>query len=213
MARPTEAPRQRLIVVASPQKAASLPAQAGNPVVTRASAALLRLSHIDPPPHGLAVIIRLEPGRADAVGGELLVAVLGIAGDPDRADHLAVGIADQKPAAFGKDLVAARRDQVVHEDRLLLRTHAYELRGAPERQRRIGFAERHLEADHRGAVLLLERLRLAAGLDHDDGERTAAELGAAREDRRDDGVGLIERDDGHWGPLCTERSAGAVLRG
>src|SRR5262245_26030219 len=32
------------------------------------------------------VLVGLEPDGADAVGGELLVAILGIAGDADRAD-------------------------------------------------------------------------------------------------------------------------------
>src|SRR5262249_35558052 len=50
-----------------------------------------------------AVLVGLEPNRANAVGGKLLVPLLGIAGDADRADHFALGTADLQPAAFGKD--------------------------------------------------------------------------------------------------------------
>src|SRR5258708_39301202 len=75
----------------------------------------------------LAVLVGLEAGRADAVRGQLLVAVLGVAGDADRADHLAVVVADLQPAAFGKDLVAGRAVEVAHEDRLLLGAHLHEL--------------------------------------------------------------------------------------
>jgi hypothetical protein len=58
------------------------------------------------------------------VRGELLVAVLGVAGDADRADHLAVGVADQHAAALGEDLLAARPDQVATRGR------GYFVRGA-----------------------------------------------------------------------------------
>ena len=45
------------------------------------------------------------------MGGELLVAVLGVAGDADRADHLALRIADLQSAALGEiwSLVAPRQ--------------------------------------------------------------------------------------------------------
>ena len=67
----------------------------------------------------------------------------------------------------------------------------------PMAKRGIGLAVGHLEPDHGAAVLLLERLHLAAGLDHDDGERPAVELGAALEDGVDEAVGLVEGDGGH----------------
>src|SRR3954469_22971107 len=75
----------------------------------------------------LAVVVGLEAGRMDAMGGEFLVAVLGVAGDPDRADHIAGLVADLQAAAFGKDLVATGADQIAHEDRLLLSAHLHEL--------------------------------------------------------------------------------------
>src|SRR6185436_16280672 len=112
----------------------------------------------------------------------LLVAVLGIAGDTDRADYNAAFIADLHSAAFRKQLAAARADQVVDEGRLLLGANANEPGGAPERQRGISLPERHLEADHRGAVLLLERLHLAARLDHDHAQRSAIKFRPALED-------------------------------
>src|SRR5580692_4191871 len=146
----------------------------------------------------------------DAVGGELLVALPGIAGDADRADDLAVGIADQQAAGFGKQLLVARRDQIAHEDRPLLGALMHQARAAPERERRIGFAERHLETDHGGAVFLLEGFHLAARLDHDDADRAAVELGAARDGGIDDAVGLRHCDRSHGRKLIGNPS-GAVL--
>ena len=52
-----------------------------------------------------AVLVGLEPDRTDAMGGELFVTVLGVAGDTDRADHLALRVADLQAAALGKNLV------------------------------------------------------------------------------------------------------------
>src|SRR5258708_9998937 len=138
----------------------------------------------------------------DAVGGELLVALPGIAGDADRADDFAVRVADQQAAGFGKQLLVARRDQITHEDRPLLGALMHQARAAPERERRIGFAESHLETDHRGAVFLLEGFHLAARLDHDDAERPAIEFYAARDSGVDDAVGLRHCDRAHvWKPF------------
>src|SRR5258708_2915764 len=56
-----------------------------------------------------AVRVGLDADRADAEGGELLVAVLGVAGHPHRADHLALRIAHLPPASLlGR--AAARAD-------------------------------------------------------------------------------------------------------
>src|SRR6266480_3233776 len=93
-----------------------------------------------PAPQRRAVLVGFQPDRADAVGGKLLVALLGIAGDADRADDLARVIANLQPAALGKNLLAARGD---------------------------------------------------------DRERPAVELGATRQDRLDEAVGLRKRDGGH----------------
>ena len=79
---------------------------------------------------------------------ELLVAILGIARDPDGAYDLAVEAADLQAAALGKNLLVGRAHEMAHEDRPFFGTDAYQLGGAAERERRIGFAERHLEADH-----------------------------------------------------------------
>src|SRR5262245_28792261 len=164
-----------------------------------------------------AVLVGLESDRADAVGGELLVAVLGVAGHADRADDLTGGVADLQPAALGKDLVAGRAQEIAHEDRLLLGAHLHQLGGAAHGERGIDLAVSHLEPDHGAAVLLLERLHLAAGLDHDHGQRPAIELGAALENGIDEAVGLIEGDGGHgssgrWGAMGAETEyAGATV--
>src|SRR5215831_7066176 len=124
-------------------------------------------------------------------------AVLGVAGHADGADDLARAIANLQAAALGKKLLAARGDEIAHEDRLLLGAKLHELGGAAHGERGIGFAVGHLEANHGAAVLLLERLHLASGLDDDDRKRPAFELGAAREDGIDEAIGLCKRNGGH----------------
>src|SRR5262249_47214383 len=42
----------------------------------------------------LAVVVGLQSGRMDAVHGEFLITVLGVARHPDRADNLALRVAD-----------------------------------------------------------------------------------------------------------------------
>src|SRR5262249_3289777 len=147
--------------------------------------------------HGGAILVGLEADRMDAVGGELLIALLGIAGDADRAEDFAGGFANLQTAALGKNLFVGRGDEIAHEDRLLLGAHLHELGGAAHGERGIGFAVGHLEPDHGAAVFLLERLHLAPGLDHDHRERPAIELGATGEDGVDEAVGLREGDGGH----------------
>src|SRR5262249_4980798 len=93
--------------------------------------------------HGRAVLVGLEADRADAVGGELLVALLSVAGDADCADDLARGIANLQTAALGKDLFVGRGDEIAHEDRLLLGAHLHELGGAPHGERGISLAVGH----------------------------------------------------------------------
>src|SRR5579863_10393293 len=135
----------------------------------------------------------------NAMDRQFLVAVLGIPGHSDGADDFAAVIADQHAATLGKNLLAARGDQVAHEDRPLLRPLAHELGAAAKRQGRIGFSVRHFETEHRGAVFLLERLHLAAGLDHDHAQRPAVERGAALDGGVDDALGLCQRNDRHCG--------------
>jgi len=131
------------------------------------------------------------------VGGELLVALLRVAGNANGADDLARAVANLQTATLGKKLLAARGDEIAHEGRLLLGAKLHELGGAAHGERGIGFAVGHLEANHGAAVLLLERLHLASGLDDDDRKRPAIELGAAREDGIDEAVGLRKRNGGH----------------
>src|SRR3981081_2509943 len=108
-----------------------------------------------------AILVGLEADGADAMGGELLVAVLGVAGDPDRADHLALRIADLQSAALGEHLLAGRAQEIAHEDRLLLGAHLDQLGGAAHGERGVAFPKGHLEPDHRPDVLLTQRLHTA----------------------------------------------------
>src|SRR5882757_9915867 len=171
-----------------------------------AANAVSRVGQADPAaaPQISTVFVRLETDRTHAVNSELLVALLGIARHPDRADDLAIGVADLHAPAFGENLIAGRAEQVAHEDRLLLGAHLDELGGATHGERGVGLPVGHLEPDHGAAVLLLERLYLAAGLDHDHGERPAIELGAAFEDGVDETVGLIEGNGGHGSSKCVD---------
>src|SRR6202162_5834240 len=67
--------------------------------------------------HAFEIRVGFQAGRMDAMGGELLVAVLGVAGDADGADDLPVGAADLQAAALGKNLLAACAHEIAHEDR------------------------------------------------------------------------------------------------
>src|SRR6516162_2746639 len=87
----------------------------------------------DPSSHADAIGIGLQPRGVDAVDGKLFVAVLGIAGYTEGANDFAARIADQHAPAFGKDLIAARGNEIAHEDRPLLRPLANEFRAAAER--------------------------------------------------------------------------------
>ena len=84
------------------------------------------------PAHAGAILVGLQSRGMDAVDRQLLVAILGIAGDADRADDFAVIVADQHAAAFGKNLLAARRNQIAHEDRPLLGALVHQLGAAPQ---------------------------------------------------------------------------------
>ena len=147
----------------------------------------------------------------DAEDREFLVAVLGIARHSDRANDLAVIVADQPAAAFRENLLAARRNEVAHEDRALLGALVHELGAAAERQSRISFAKGHLETDHRGAVFLLERLHLAAGLNHDHADGPQVERQPALDDGVDNAFGLREGDEAHAAGHKLRRFCGTAL--
>src|SRR5262249_16665711 len=112
---------------------------------------------------------------------------------------LAGSVANLQTTAFGKNLLAGRALEITHEDRLFLGAHLDELGRAAHGERGIGFAVGHLEPDHGAAVLLLERLHLAAGLGHEHGQRPATELRAALENGIDEALRLVEGDHGFSG--------------
>src|SRR5262245_4584638 len=58
----------------------------------------------------LEVSVGLQAGRTDSMQRQLLIPHLGVAGHTNRADHLAVAVAELHAAAFGEQLVAARLD-------------------------------------------------------------------------------------------------------
>src|SRR5215475_7644841 len=118
---------------------------------------------------------------------------------PDRADDLAFVVTDQHAAALREDLIAARGNEVSHEDRPLLRALANELRAAAERERRISLSIGHFEMDHRRSVFFLERFHFAARLDHDHAQRPAIQCGAALNNGVDNAFGQIEGDGSHGG--------------
>src|SRR5262249_22601244 len=99
----------------------------------------------DPPPHANAIRVGLQPRGVNAVDREFLVPNFGVAGHPDRADDLAFVVTDQHATALREDLIAARGNEVSHEDRPLLCALANELRAAAERQRRISLPIGHFE--------------------------------------------------------------------
>src|SRR5580704_11809578 len=188
-----------------------LPRLFGSPLSWgRASGSGVAFEQSDAAAHRSAIFVCLEAGGMDAEDAKLLVAVFGIPGHSDRAQDFAVVIADQPAAAFRENLLAARSDQVAHEDRALLGALVHQLRAAAERQSRIGFAVGHLEADHRGAVFLLERLHLAARLDHDHADGPQLERRAALDDGVNDALGLRESDEAHVLGLKAQGNSAAL---
>src|SRR5262245_45085362 len=77
-----------------------------------------------------AVVVGFEPRGADSVRGQLLVALLSVAGDADRADHLAACVADEHAAALSEDAPFRGAHEVAHEERAFLRSQPHEARGA-----------------------------------------------------------------------------------
>src|SRR5690349_22439515 len=59
-----------------------------------------------------AVLIRFKPSGSNSIAGQLLIALLRVARDSDRADHLAIVIADQHSSALGENPVAGCADDV-----------------------------------------------------------------------------------------------------
>src|SRR5207249_11237726 len=80
-----------------------------------------------------AVLVGLQAGGPNAERGQLLVALLHVAGDADRPEELAVVVADQHAAALGKDLSVGGAQQIVHEERPLLGAKADQARGPTQR--------------------------------------------------------------------------------
>src|SRR6185436_3326767 len=74
------------------------------------------------------ILVGLEARRADPVCSELLITLLGIASDANRAEQLAAIASDQHAAALRKDLIARSTNEVLHEERPFFRAHPNERR-------------------------------------------------------------------------------------
>src|SRR5262249_43396733 len=83
-------------------------------------------------------------------------------------------------------------DQETRERWALLVPHLHETGVAAKRKRSPAFAVRHIEANHRSAILLLESLGDASGLDNDDADRARLHFVGALDDGIDDRVGLLK---------------------
>src|SRR5262245_60133797 len=112
----------------------------------------------------------------DAVDGAEVVDLVDVAGDPQRAHDLPAVVTDQLAAGFQEQGPVGELGERLYEGRFLLRLLQHLPRGAVERERAEGLAVGDLEAHQRGAVLLLERLHAATGVEHDRGERVGLAL-------------------------------------
>ena len=93
-------------------------------------------------------------------------------------------------AGFKKQWSVGELGQRLHECRFLLRLLQHLSRGAVERERPEGLAVGDLEPHQRGAVLFLERLYPAAGVEHDGGQGIGLALLGGGESPLDDPVRL-----------------------
>src|SRR5439155_2660691 len=148
---------------------------------------------------GVEIVIGAEAAGADAVDGAEIVDLVDVAGDAERADDLAARVADELAAGFEKQRPVGQLAQRGHERRLLLGLGQHLARGAVERERAKRFAIGDLEAHERSAVLLLEGLHPAAGIEHDRRQRMGLALLGRGKGAVDDLVGLGKADGAHGG--------------
>src|SRR5215470_12290792 len=123
-----------------------------------------------------AARIRLETGRLDAGERAELVVVGGVAGNTDRADDVAAGVADQHTAWIGDDAPAARGGQHVEELRRVRRTLGERARAESHAERAPCLSVGDVEAQDARLVLALESDEMSAGIEHGDGERLELHL-------------------------------------
>ena len=131
------------------------------------------------------------------MSGKLLIALLGVSCNTDSTDDLAIVVANQHAAAFGKDLIAGGSDHVLHEQRPFFSSDADERRRATQGKSGVCLAVSHLEAHHRGAIFLLKRFNLGAGLDDDDTERAATQFAPAEKNSLDNTIRLFQLEHDH----------------
>ena len=75
---------------------------------------LFLLRQTDLPPMPAQSASGFQARGVDAVDGEFLVAVFGIARDPDRADYFAAVVANQHAATLRENLITAGDDEMSH---------------------------------------------------------------------------------------------------
>ena len=131
--------------------------------------------------------IGLEPRRLDAGDGADLVVVGGVARDADRADDVAVGIADQHAGGIADHAALAHRRQHGEELRRVGRAFGERARAEPHAERAPGFAEGDVEAQDSRLVLALEGDEMPAGIEHRDRERLEFLVAAGLERDVDNG--------------------------
>src|SRR6516164_6391213 len=146
---------------------------------------------------GVEIVVGPEAARMDAVDGAQIVDLVDVAGDAERPHDLARIVADELAAAFQEQGPVGKLGERLHEGRLLLGLLQHLARGAIERKRRESLAVGDLEAQQRGAVLLVEGLHAPTGVEHDRAQRIGVALLGGREGALDDPDGLGEADGAH----------------
>src|SRR4029077_3317688 len=149
---------------------------------------------------GVEIGVGAEAAGMDALDGAEVVDFVDVAGDAERTDDLARGIADELAAGLEEQRAVGELGQRLHEGRLLLRLLQHLPRRAVERERTERLAVGDLEAHERAAILLLERLPPPAGVEHDGGERVGLAFLRGGEGAFDGLVRLGQRNRTHSSP-------------
>src|SRR5882724_12989869 len=128
-----------------------------------------------------------EAGGLNARDGTYLIVIGGVARDTDRADHVAILVADQDARRARHQPPVAHRGERREECRLLGRAAGERARAEPHAERAPGLPERNVETQNAGLVLTLECDQMPAGVEHRDRERHELVLAPGLERGVDDG--------------------------
>src|SRR4029077_8553152 len=137
--------------------------------------------------------IGFQSRRLDAGNRNDLVIFAGIAGDPNRAEHMVASIADQHAAGIGHHPAAARGHDGSEKVRVLRGTLHHGARAPAHTQRPIGFADGNFKSDDSRTIFAFGTDEMAAAIEHYDGLRHLLEFTRLQQCGVDNARSLSER--------------------